>query len=81
MADLTGMMQAAAGAGGDKLYIEDLFSINLWGGTGATLNITNGIDLSGEGGLVWIKARNANRANFLFDTIRGANYEINSKTV
>jgi hypothetical protein len=79
MADLIANLQAAAGAGGgDKLYIEDVFSNNLWTGTSATLNITNGIDLSGEGGLVWIKARNANRSNFLFDTVRGTLNEINT---
>jgi hypothetical protein len=79
MADLTGMMQAAAGAGGGGIpYIEDVFSTYLYTGTGAALTITNDIDLDGEGGLVWIKSRSAATSNFLFDTERGVTDEINS---
>ena len=48
---------AAAGAGGDKVYVEDVFSTFLYDGAGATQTITNGIDLSGEGGMVWLKGR------------------------
>ena len=36
-------------------YIEDVFSTYLYTGTGATQTITNGIDLSTKGGLVWAK--------------------------
>jgi len=36
-------------------YIEDVFSTYLYTGNGSTQTITNGIDLSGKGGLVWIK--------------------------
>jgi hypothetical protein len=40
--------------------------------TGSTQTITNGIDLDGEGGLVWIKQRNQERQNHRFiDTERG----------
>ena len=79
MADLTGMLQAAAGAAGEEnLYIEDVFSTYLYTGTGAAQTITNGIDLDGEGGLVWIKSRSAATGHFLFDTERGALDEINS---
>ena len=68
------LLQAAAGnAGGDPLYVEDVFSTYLWTGTGSSLAIANGIDLSGEGGLVWIKARNNARNHALYDTERGAN--------
>ena len=42
----------AAGAGGsDPLYVDDVFSTFLHNGTGSAQTITNGIDLSGEGGL------------------------------
>jgi hypothetical protein len=70
MADLTGMMQAAAGgAGGGGAYIEDVFSTYLYTGNGSTQTITNGIDLDGEGGLVWIKRRSgSNASHTLFDT-------------
>ena len=46
----------AAGAGG-ALYVDDVFSPYLYTGTGASLSINNGIDLAGEGGAVWLKAR------------------------
>ena len=38
-------------------YIEDVFSTYLYTGDGSTQTITNGIDLSTKGGLVWIKSR------------------------
>ena len=61
-------------------YIEDVFQTWLYTGTGAALTITNGIDLSGKGGLTWIKSRSAATNHFLFDTTRGALNEINSNT-
>jgi hypothetical protein len=59
-------------------YIEDVFSTWLYTGTGATQTITNGIDLSGKGGLVWIKARSTTGNHRLFDTVRGVNRPIYS---
>ena len=52
-------------------YIEDVFSAYLYRGTGANQTITNGIDLSTKGGLVWTKARSDVGGNRLFDTVRG----------
>jgi hypothetical protein len=53
-------------------YIEDVFSTWLYTGTNASQTITNGIDLAGKGGLVWIKGRSAsNYNNILCDTQRG----------
>jgi hypothetical protein len=52
-------------------YIEDVFSTYLYTGTGATQTITNGIDLSTKGGLVWIKDRTNVQYNWLMDTVRG----------
>ena len=75
MADLTAMLQAAAGAaGGDANYIEDVFSTYLYTGNGSTQTITNGIDLSGSGGLVWLKSRSNAENNILSDTVRGTPY-------
>ena len=68
------------GAASVPQYIEDVFSTYLYTGNASTQTITNGIDLSGKGGLVWLKARTANTQNFLFDTTRGALNEINSST-
>lgn len=55
----------------DKLFVEDVFSTWLYTGNGSTQTITNGIDLAGKGGLVWLKARNSAQNHFLFDTNRG----------
>jgi hypothetical protein len=72
------LINAAAGnAGGAAAgaYIEDVFSTYLYTGTASAKTITNGIDLDGEGGLVWIKTRvsgNAfNYGHVLSDTENG----------
>jgi hypothetical protein len=77
MADLTAMMQAAAGAGGENLYIEDVFSTYLYTGNATTRNIVNGIDLAGEGGLVWTKARGVD-PHILYDTERGVTVRLST---
>jgi hypothetical protein len=56
-------------------YIEDVFSTYLYTGnstSGGTQTITNSVDLSTKGGMVWIKGRSAASNNVLFDTARGA---------
>ena len=82
MATKKKMLQAAAGgAGGAGLDITEVFSTYLYEGNGDpnysnTKTITNGIDLDGEGGLVWIKKRTSGgsgvASHFLFDTVRGS---------
>jgi hypothetical protein len=57
-------------AGLSPNYIEDVFSTYLYTGTGAAQTITNGIDLSTKGGLVWLKERNNARSHFLQDSAR-----------
>jgi len=52
-------------------YIEDVFSTWLYTGNGSTQTITNGIDVTGKGALVWLKRRNSTNSHFLFDTARG----------
>ena len=54
-----------------KTYIDDIFSTYLSRGTGATKTITNGIDLSSEGGLVWQKCRTLTQEHLLIDSERG----------
>ena len=56
------------------------FSTTLYTGNGSTQTITNGIDLDGEGGLVWIKERNNVSDHGLFDTERGKDYRLRSNT-
>jgi len=53
-------------------YIEDVFSTYLYTGTGSGQTITNGIDLSGKGGMVWAKNRSTSDNHYLADTARGA---------
>jgi hypothetical protein len=52
-------------------YIEDVFSTYLYKGNSSTQTITNGIDLSTKGGLVWIKDRTFGNSHQLYDTARG----------
>jgi len=67
-------LQGAAGAagGGDKVYVEDVFGTHLYEGNDGTNTINNGIDLAGEGGLVWIKRRDGITEHVLTDTEREA---------
>ena len=54
-------------------YIEDVFSTYLYRGTSATQTITNNIDLSTKGGMVWIKSRTGGtQKHKVTDTTRGA---------
>jgi len=74
------VVQAAAGVGGGGEYVEDVFSTYLFTGTGTTTAITNGIDLDGEGGLVWIKDRDSGaKGHALFDTERGGQYKLQTQ--
>ncbi len=50
------------------LNVEDVFSTYLYTGNGSTQTITNGIDLDGEGGLVWLKNRDAATNHRLYTT-------------
>jgi len=72
------MQQASAGAGGEVLDVDDVFSCHLYNGTGGNATITNGIDLSGKGGLVITKRRNVSYNWGWFDTARGANKALHS---
>jgi len=48
---------SGAAGGGEGLYVDDLFSTFLYEASGTTQTIANGIDLAGEGGMVWLKNR------------------------
>jgi len=58
-------------AGNAVPYIEDMFQTYLYTGNGTTNTITNGIDLSTKGGLVWMKSRSNAFYHGLYDTVRG----------
>jgi len=61
-------------------YIEDVFSTYLYTGNGSSQTITNNINLSGKGGMVWIKDRTNAYNNNLFDTVQGATKVMHSNT-
>jgi len=69
-------------------YIEDVFSTYLWTGNGTSgQTINNGIDLSGKGGLMWMKPRTSTSGysaywnrNQLYDTVRGIDQLLSSNT-
>jgi len=73
MTNIRRALQAAAASGGDATYVEDVFSLDTYrGASSADTTITNGIDLDGEGGLVWVKQRGPYTDNhYLVDTERG----------
>jgi hypothetical protein len=79
------LLQAAAGnaTGGAGLDIDEVFSTYLYTGTGSTQTITNGIDLDGEGGLVWFKHRAGDGfggSHWLIDTERGGTKFLQSQS-
>ena len=65
------LFQAASGVAADSVFVEDVFSTYLYYGNSGTQAINNGIDLSGEGGLVWLKSRTNAAHHELSDTERG----------
>ena len=67
------------------LNVEDVFSTYLYTGNESTQTITNGIDLDGEGGLVWIKRRNSAERHALIDdrdlnSVLASNENSNART-
>ena len=67
----------------EKTYLDDVFSTYVWEGNSTeNRNINNGINLSGEGGMTWIKKRNGTDDNLIYDTVRGHNERLitNSNT-
>ena len=63
-----------------NLFIENLFSTWLYTGNGTSQTITNGIDLSTNGGLVWMKGRSVVSDHALYDTVRGTTRDLASNT-
>ena len=73
-------------SGGKKsTYVDDVFSTYLYrgsstSGSGPAQTITNGVDVAGEGGLVWLKSRTANNEHSLSDTVNGAGKRVQSQS-
>jgi hypothetical protein len=75
------LQQGAAGNAGGATYVDDVFSTYLYTGNGSAQTITNGIDLDGEGGLVWIKRRGTlDGSHYLWDTERGSTKRLSTNT-
>jgi hypothetical protein len=57
-------------------YVDDVFNVYAYAGTSAKNDIKTGINLTNEGGLVWIKSRDNSifGGNSLYDTVRGKQY-------
>jgi len=65
------MQQMLVGLGGaDAFTVDNVFNTSLYTGSSSTQTITNGIDLAGEGGMVWIKNRDNVRVHSLYDSER-----------
>ena len=74
-------LSAAGSAGGGGLDVDEVFKTFLFNGSGSTSqDIVNGIDLSGEGGLVWHKSRSNDYDHALMDTENGVNKFFRSNT-
>jgi len=58
--------------------VEDVFSTYTYTGDGSAQTITNGIDITTIGGMVWIKNRGVGVDNLLFDTVRGVTKGLSS---
>jgi hypothetical protein len=65
---------------GGTAEVAQNFSTTLYTGTGTTQTITNGIDLAGDGGLVWLKSRSAATNNYVYDTERGVGQRLITNT-
>lgn len=61
-----------------NLYVDDVFSTYTYTGNAATQSINNGIDLAGEGGLVWAKARGLAYKHVLADTVRSISQSLST---
>lgn len=67
--------------GGNVIRLADVFSATTYNGNGTSQTITNGINLSGKGGLVWSKSRSGalpTARHALFDTERGVDKLLSS---
>ena len=73
-------LATAGAAGGESLYVDDVFNTYVYEGTGSAQTITNDIDLAGEGGMGWIKTRSHTDSHSVFDTERGATNYLKTDT-
>ena len=72
---MTPIQQLMLGVGGaKKSYIDDAYSTTVWRGNNTARSINNGLAMTADGGMVWLKCREQNdRQPLIGDTVRGAN--------
>lgn len=58
-------------------YVEDVFATYQYTGNGGTQTITNNVNLSASGGMVWIKRLSGAQNHWMFDTVKGINNGMN----
>ena len=63
-----------------KIYVDDVFNTVARASDGTTYVNSSGLNLSGEGGMVWTKSRSHATNNIIHDSIRGASYSLFSDT-
>jgi hypothetical protein len=72
---------AGSGSGGSgETYADDVFSTYVYEGTGVTQTVTTGVDVLGEGGLIWIKGRSLYSGHNLIDSEQGPTYSLDSSS-
>ena len=69
-----GLASRLAVSGASPKYLDDVFSTYLYDGNGGAQIKSNGIDLAGEGGMVWIKSRSGTDEHTIQDTVSGTEY-------
>lgn len=79
-----GLWPTAGNTNPSKL-VENIFSIDTFFNSNnsaddAGRTITNGIDLAGEGGLVWVKSRTSVQDHSLTDTVRGVSARLSTNS-
>ena len=79
--DYTAESSAIANVGTvDALGDDDAFDVKTYTGNSSSQKLTTGLDMSGSGGLFWLKQRNGNGDHWLYDIERGPNSHLRITT-
>jgi len=75
-----GLAGSAGAGGGDPVYVDDVFSIDLYRNDSTTEEFNNGLDMAGEGGLVVTALRDLGADRGWVDSERGVTKAIKSNS-
>jgi len=64
-----------------QIYVDGVFSVWMYTGSGATQTITNGIDLASKGGMVHTKTRDATSQHVIVTTTLGTGQILQTSTI